>query len=303
MRRLTAVAAIATLVCELGNLCGAPEKRIDLAAIVSKKDAESTLGEAVKDPQPRNEEGADGYYSRCNYYSQNPGRSLVLRVRQASAGQLAPAKQLEELMAGSGEDQTGVRFGRQSRARERRRAKQSFPSPDALCREGQRVCHGRDWRHQRRKSGARESEGAGAQDSRETLGDDTEPPHFDMVANVNGPHFSGGANIAIKCPSHTYEQTLAFYRDTLGLPLIEEEDDGCIFQFGPNRLWIDRVPNLSHPDIWLELETNDTEAAASYLKINGIPRRDEVEQLREDFDGFWISDPAGVIHLVVGDEE
>ncbi len=114
-----------------------------------------------------------------------------------------------------------------------------------------------------------------------------------MVANVNGPQFSGGANIAIKCPSHTYEQTLAFYRDTLGLPLIEEEADGCIFQFGPNRLWIDRVPNLSHPDIWLELETNDTEAAASYLKINGVPRRDEVEQLREDFDGFWISDPVG----------
>ena len=53
------------------------------------------------------------------------------------------------------------------------------------------------------------------------------------------------------------------------------------------------MPNLSHPDIWLELETNDTEAASSYLKINAIPRRDEVEQLREDFDGFWISDPSG----------
>jgi len=76
-----------------------------------------------------------------------------------------------------------------------------------------------------------------------------------MVANVNGPQFSGGANIAIKCPAHTYEQTVAFYRDTLALPLIEEEADGCIFQFGPNRLWIDKVPNLSHPDIWLELET------------------------------------------------
>ena len=101
MRRLTAVAALATLVCELGNLCAATEKRIDLAVVVSKKDAESALGEAVNDPQPRNEEGADGYYSRCNYYSQNPGRSLVLRVRQASAGQLTPAKQLEELMAGS----------------------------------------------------------------------------------------------------------------------------------------------------------------------------------------------------------
>ena len=101
MRKLTAMAVLATLVCELGTLCAATEKRIDLAAIISKKEAEAALGEAVQDPQPRNEEGADGYYSRCNYYSQNPGRSLVLRVRQASAGQLTPAKQLEELMAGS----------------------------------------------------------------------------------------------------------------------------------------------------------------------------------------------------------
>ncbi len=100
-RRLTAVAAFATLVFELGHVCAATEKRIDLAAIINKKDAEAALGEAVQDPQPRNQEGADGYYSRCNYYSQNPGRSLVLRVRQASAGQLTPAQQLEELMAGS----------------------------------------------------------------------------------------------------------------------------------------------------------------------------------------------------------
>jgi len=100
MLRLTAVAVVATLVCDLGTLCAAPEKRIDLAAVVSKKDAEAVLGEAVKDPQPRNEEGADGYYSRCSYYSQNPGRSLVLRVRQTTADQQAPTKQLEELMAG-----------------------------------------------------------------------------------------------------------------------------------------------------------------------------------------------------------
>ena len=124
-----------------------------------------------------------------------------------------------------------------------------------------------------------------------------------MVANVHGPQFSGGLNIAIKCPAHTYEQTVAFYRDTVGLPVIEEEPDGCIFQFGPSRLWLDKVPNLSQPDIWLELETNDTEAAASFLKVNGVPRRDEVEQLREDFDGFFVSAPNGVIHLVIGHEE
>jgi hypothetical protein len=102
MRGFVVVAAVATIVCELSTLFGAPEKRIDLAAIIGKKEAESTLGEAVNDPQLRNEEGADGYYSRCNYYSVNPGRSLVLRVRQASGDQLAPVKQLEELTAGNG---------------------------------------------------------------------------------------------------------------------------------------------------------------------------------------------------------
>src|SRR5207237_8049999 len=100
-----------------------------------------------------------------------------------------------------------------------------------------------------------------------------------MVANVNGAQFSGGANIAIKCPAHTYEQTVIFYRDTLRLPLLEQEADGCIFQFGPNRLWIDKVPNLSQPDIWLELETNDNEAAAAFLDVKRVSSRDDADQL------------------------
>jgi len=79
----------------------AEENRIDLAAVVTKADAQSLLGETVKDAQARNEDGADGYYSRCNYYSDNPGRSLTLRVRQAGSGQLEPKKQLEEMSAGN----------------------------------------------------------------------------------------------------------------------------------------------------------------------------------------------------------
>ena len=114
MRRVTASAAIAVLVCTLTNLLGASEKRIDLAAAVTKKDAEAALSETVKDPQPRNEEGADGYYSRCSYHSQNPGRSLVLRVRQAGPGQLAPAKQLEELSAGNSQIKPISRLGDQA---------------------------------------------------------------------------------------------------------------------------------------------------------------------------------------------
>jgi len=122
-----------------------------------------------------------------------------------------------------------------------------------------------------------------------------------MVANISNPTFTGGLNIAIKVPLHQYDATVAFYRDTLNLPLVEEEPEGCIFQFGPARLWVDKAPQLAKSDIWLELETNDTAAAARYLRNHGVPRRDEVEALPEDFDGFFITDPTGVIHLVVGE--
>ncbi|PZR70984.1 MAG: hypothetical protein DLM73_16715 [Chthoniobacterales bacterium] len=101
MRRITAAAAVMAIACTLTNLRGAEQKRIDVSAVITRADAEAALGEPVKEPQPRNGEGADGYYSRCNYYSQNPGKSLVLRVRQAAAGQLEPKQQLDALSAGN----------------------------------------------------------------------------------------------------------------------------------------------------------------------------------------------------------
>ena len=122
-----------------------------------------------------------------------------------------------------------------------------------------------------------------------------------MVANISNPSFNGGANIVIKVPLHQYDGTVAFYRDTIGLPLLEEEQEGCIFQFGPSRLWIDKAPQLAKSDVWLELETNDTHGAARYLKNHGVPRRDEIVELPEDYDGFFITDPAGTIHLVAGE--
>jgi hypothetical protein len=100
MRRPIA-AGIALAVGALLFPARAAENPIDLAAIISKADAQSALGEAVKDPQARNDDGADGHYSRCNYYSENPGRSLTLRIRQAGPEQLDPKKQLEEMSAGN----------------------------------------------------------------------------------------------------------------------------------------------------------------------------------------------------------
>ena len=100
MRR-TIGATVMLGVCALAWNARTAENRIDLAAIITKADAQTVLGEVVKDPQARSEEGADGYYSRCNYYSENPGKSLVLRVRLTSTGQLEPKKQLEEMSAGN----------------------------------------------------------------------------------------------------------------------------------------------------------------------------------------------------------
>jgi hypothetical protein len=71
MRR-TIAAGIGLAVAALHFPAGAAENRIDLGALITKADAQNALGETVKDPQARNDDGADGYYSRCNYYSENP---------------------------------------------------------------------------------------------------------------------------------------------------------------------------------------------------------------------------------------
>ena len=102
------VAAIAAMA---GGLVRGAEAPIDLATVVTKADAQTALGEPVKDPQARSEEGADGFYSRCNYYSENPGRSLVIRVRHASSGQLPPKKQLEEMSSGNAKFKTVAGLG------------------------------------------------------------------------------------------------------------------------------------------------------------------------------------------------
>ena len=101
MRGTLAATVVLAMICALPPVCRSAETQVDLAAVITKADAQAALGEVVKDPQARMEEGADGHYSRCNYYSENPGRSLVLRIRQASAGQLEPKKQLEEMSAGN----------------------------------------------------------------------------------------------------------------------------------------------------------------------------------------------------------
>lgn len=112
------------------------------------------------------------------------------------------------------------------------------------------------------------------------------------------PTFSAGVNVAMKLPERLYDQTLAFYRDALGMPVLEERDDGALVQFGPMRLHLDRLPRQSQTDVWLQVLTPDTAAAARHLAGHGIHPCNEVEPLPEGFDGYWIAAPSGTVHLV-----
>lgn len=120
------------------------------------------------------------------------------------------------------------------------------------------------------------------------------------------PKFTPGKNIAIKVPPHQYEQTVSFYRDVLGLERITRsspnEYESVSLKFGDKTLWIDKIVSLSQAEIWLEIQTDDVDAAAAYLEKENVIRRDEIEPLPDGFSGFWISSPADIIHLVSGDK-
>lgn len=110
--------------------------------------------------------------------------------------------------------------------------------------------------------------------------------------------FTGGRNIAVKVPPHAYEATVRFYRDVLGLKLLANHLPHIGFEFGGNQLWVDRVAGLSQAEIWLELATDDVQAASAHLKEAEVVRCDEIEPLPEGHEGFWISDPASIIFHV-----
>jgi catechol 2,3-dioxygenase-like lactoylglutathione lyase family enzyme len=115
----------------------------------------------------------------------------------------------------------------------------------------------------------------------------------------NSKHqFKAGNNIAIKVPEHQFSATVSFYKDVLGFELVREEEHSVAFEFGDKVLWVDLVSTLSQSEIWLEVRSNDLEHAAKHLHEKGVVRCDQIEPLPDDFEGFWISSPANIIHLV-----
>jgi len=120
------------------------------------------------------------------------------------------------------------------------------------------------------------------------------------------PSFAGGRNIAMKVPPHAWDATVRFYRDVVGLKVIERPPTvppSVGFEFGANQLWIDRVVGLSQAELWLELVAVDVPAAATHLEAAGVVRCDEIEPLPAGFAGFWISNPASIIHIVLSEPD
>ncbi|HWY50559.1 MAG TPA: hypothetical protein VNW72_03665 [Chthoniobacterales bacterium] len=90
------------LVTGLTNSVVAADSRPDVSQIINKAEASNILGEPVKDPSPRSGDGTDGYYSKCNYYSVNRGKSLIIRLQLPGPNAIGPQQELQLLAAANG---------------------------------------------------------------------------------------------------------------------------------------------------------------------------------------------------------
>ena len=116
------------------------------------------------------------------------------------------------------------------------------------------------------------------------------------------PKFTPGKNLAMKVPAHEFDGTVAFYRDILGFeevnPSSPDNIESITFKFGDKILWIDKISGISQAEVWFEVVTEDIEVASEYFEKNNCIRRDEIEPLPEGFKGFWLANPANIIHLI-----
>lgn len=132
-----------------------------------------------------------------------------------------------------------------------------------------------------------------------------EPPKSKVDANQEKapepaaePLFRGGRNMALKIPSHQFDATLAFYRDTLGMTIETMPGGTPVVQFGAMRLWLDRSDTVSQAELWLELTTENAAEAGKALEAAGVTRCDQIEPLPKGFRGFWVMSPVNIVHLV-----
>ena len=77
-----------------------------------------------------------------------------------------------------------------------------------------------------------------------------------------------------------FRERQQFYRDVLGLKVLENHLPAVGFEFGSNQLWIDRVTGLSQAELWLEIVTDDVHFSAFQGRGCRALRRDRTAAAR-----------------------
>jgi len=103
----------------------AMDAKVIISQIIDKDTAETVLEGPVKVPSPRNVDGRDGYYSKCNYYSVSGDKRLIVRLYQPASGS-DPHKELDQVAENSGSMRSISGLG--DKARMSRGAESGLPS-------------------------------------------------------------------------------------------------------------------------------------------------------------------------------
>ncbi len=88
------------------------------------------------------------------------------------------------------------------------------------------------------------------------------------------------------------EKPKLFYRDVLGLKLVEEKEDQLVFDAGHFLLFVDKNKDW-HPPV-PSFSVSDFSQAKELLLANGC------EITREGKDWLWFKDPFGMVYDVIG---
>ena len=124
------------------------------------------------------------------------------------------------------------------------------------------------------------------------------------------PTFELGPNVAMKIPESSYDATLAFYRDVLGLTLAPVDDElspkvlrSCRIDSGPLTLWLDCVADEDAVGVWLELVTSDLPAAVRHVAAHRVLPEDWREPFPPGTDAHWVCNPLEIPHVLHGGAE
>jgi hypothetical protein len=63
-------------------------------------------------------------------------------------------------------------------------------------------------------------------------------------------------------------------------------------------LWIDKSDQISQAEIWLEIRATDLKATQKLFKEKKVIQCNQMEKLPDGFKGFWIMNPANIVHLI-----